>query len=594
MAARVLIPAYAFLRTKVQTRKKKHFAPRGMGYRQGLYVPGAGLDGGDVDYTGRRGVHHVSVALPAGAAPMWTDPIAWAEAIERAERRRDSRLFRDDILGIPVQLVESGKAEEAVELYAQRIADEEGTPVHVVIHDLDSHNPHAHTCYAGRRLTPDGEAFEAKRNRAQDQPEMIDRHKEFWAEVCAEYHLELDFDGPQSETPRGHVGPRPWAIEKRKLVEETGDRIADALEEDSRAPIPLSESDELGRIATDGITVGEVLDMDRVPATRAAQRAKAPRETRNARIARHEETVRIMTDDELAPLAEAAAAHAKRDKSAAEKFRGGVMVAKGAGDDEPAPLSLAQAARREVSRREAERAAQDPAEAEPAVESTEIPGPPSPSPPPPIAIQPRVHAHADTGGLPASPEEIAEARTWLAGNASAGRSSLAAELDRIATEHLSGARAWSPAMIAAELRPKPRDDHIRAGRWRPAPVRSPKSAERAATSTWKRILAVGQRFFGTDDGAPLPEDLWPGLTRKKRAKAREAAIEDATAQWGKPEPLRDWLGLLFDLLAPLEVVVRRDEKRRRKVAAQKARDAPGTARVLPFPGRGPDRGGEER
>ena len=208
------MPAYSFLRVMVQTRARGHHALAATAYRFAMDVRAA--DGRERHYARRGGVAASGAALPEGAAQRWADPILWAGEIELVERRKDSRLMRDDVLGIPLELVASGQAHDAVAEYAQELARMHRTPVHFAIHTpprSDSSNWHAHIVYAGRRLAPDGRSFEAKRDRSQDRDELIAMHKAIWTRVCAERGVEVDFAGPVSEQPLAHLGPRSAGID---------------------------------------------------------------------------------------------------------------------------------------------------------------------------------------------------------------------------------------------------------------------------------------------------------------------------------------------------------------------------------------------
>ena len=162
---------FTFRRTLVQTRKRGHTATGAACYRLGLAAESrfTGTDGAprSFDFTKRHGIGEAGCALPDGAADAWRDPLEWARRIEAVDYRSNSRQFRDDVIGIPRELIAEGNAEQVIAAYAQRIAAKWKTPVHFVIHDEHGKNPHAHVMYAGRSV--DGESFARKRDREQDQ-----------------------------------------------------------------------------------------------------------------------------------------------------------------------------------------------------------------------------------------------------------------------------------------------------------------------------------------------------------------------------------------------------------------------------------------
>ena len=276
-------PAYSFMRVMVQTRSRGHHALAATAYRFALDVTAA--DGREWHYARRGGVAASGAALPAGAANRWRDPVLWAEKIEAAEKRKDSRLMRDDVLGIPLELVASGQAHDAVGKYAQELARTHRTPVHFAIHTpprSDSSNWHAHIVYAGRRLTADGRSFEAKRDRSQDRDELIDAHKAAWKRVCAERGVEVDFSGPVSEQPLAHLGPRSAGIERKAAVRETAERMVGAISAVGGRVEDVREVASAAQAAHAGETISELLAHDRTPVTTAARRAVRPKPSRRS------------------------------------------------------------------------------------------------------------------------------------------------------------------------------------------------------------------------------------------------------------------------------------------------------------------------
>ena len=278
--------AYAFLRILVQTRAKGHSAIGVVCYRLGLAAQSSfpGEDGvpRTFDYTHRTGIARTGYALPAGASDAWRDPLEWAHRVEAVDKRKNSRQCRDDVIGLPTALVDAGTHVAATQEYAERLAAEHGTPVHFAVHQPDrgGKNWHAHIVYAGRRLDPkDGDRFAAKRDRTQDLADRKDmdgnvvesrgihhRHRALWTEVCRGHGLALDWT--PSETPQIHIGPQACALERRQIVEEASERMGRAIADSGEAspdPQTLRECAELAHGINDGLTVREMLDLDRDP-----------------------------------------------------------------------------------------------------------------------------------------------------------------------------------------------------------------------------------------------------------------------------------------------------------------------------------------
>ena len=267
----------------MQTRKRGHSAIGGTCYRLALAATSRfpGKDGlpREFDYTRRHGVDARGCELPAGADESWRAPLTWAHRIEAVDYRSNSRQFRDDVLGIPREMVEAGQAETTVAAYAQRIAKKWRTPVHWVIHDLHGPNPHAHVIYAGRAL--DGPlAFARKRDREQDQvsdPErkrrsITELHSQFWIETAAEFGYKLDFI-PQGERAQKHIGPKAWNKEKKAITQEVADRIAETL--DAADPLDAGDLLKVAHEATADLSVTEALNMEREPVTEFFSQAVA-------------------------------------------------------------------------------------------------------------------------------------------------------------------------------------------------------------------------------------------------------------------------------------------------------------------------------
>lgn len=265
--------AYAFMRTMVQTRSKGHTATGAMCYRMGLAaestIPGADGQPRHFDYTRRMGIAATGWAAPPGTDRSWRDPVKWAHRIEAVDKRKNSRQCRDDVVGIPVELVEAGVAEEAVQAYADRLAAEHNTVVHFALHkpDRSGINHHAHVLYPGRHV--EGLTFSRKRDREQDNPtgggpDLVARHKSIWSEVCRGRGVELDWT---SEAPGHHLGPALCAVKRARLVEQTRETIRETVAASTPGEaVPdrrtLQAVAEIATRVNDGLTVTEMLERE--------------------------------------------------------------------------------------------------------------------------------------------------------------------------------------------------------------------------------------------------------------------------------------------------------------------------------------------
>ncbi len=112
-------------------------------------------DGITHDYTRKGGLVWEHIFLPAQAPPEWSDRGTLWNAVEQAEKTKDSRLAREMIVALPLEL----PAEEWKAILTEYITDHfvaDGMCADVAIHDTDGHNPHAHILLTVRPLNQDG------------------------------------------------------------------------------------------------------------------------------------------------------------------------------------------------------------------------------------------------------------------------------------------------------------------------------------------------------------------------------------------------------------------------------------------------------
>ena len=112
-------------------------------------------DGIQHDYTRKQGLVWQQVSLPDMAPAEWTDREVLWNAVEEAEKTKDSRLAREFVVALPVEL----NQDEWIALLTDFIQANfvaEGMCADVCIHDTDGHNPHAHIMLTVRPLTKVG------------------------------------------------------------------------------------------------------------------------------------------------------------------------------------------------------------------------------------------------------------------------------------------------------------------------------------------------------------------------------------------------------------------------------------------------------
>ena len=112
-------------------------------------------DGIQHDYTRKQGLVWQQVFLPEYAPQEWQDREKLWNAVEEVETAKDSRLAREFIVALPIEL----SREQQIELLQAFIREQfvsDGMCADAAIHDTDGHNPHAHILLTVRPLDEQG------------------------------------------------------------------------------------------------------------------------------------------------------------------------------------------------------------------------------------------------------------------------------------------------------------------------------------------------------------------------------------------------------------------------------------------------------
>ena len=112
-------------------------------------------DGIQHDYTKKQGLVWQEVFLPEYAPQEWKDREQLWNAVEEVETAKDSRLAREFVVALPIEL----SREEQIELLQEFIQEQflpDGMCADADIHDTDGHNPHAHILLTVRPLDKQG------------------------------------------------------------------------------------------------------------------------------------------------------------------------------------------------------------------------------------------------------------------------------------------------------------------------------------------------------------------------------------------------------------------------------------------------------
>ena len=112
-------------------------------------------DGIQHDYTRKTGLVWQAVFLPEHAPQEWSDRAVLWNAVEANEKTKDSRLAREFVVALPIELGKDQWTELLTE-YIQTNFVADGMCADVAIHDTDGHNPHAHIMLTVRPLDEQG------------------------------------------------------------------------------------------------------------------------------------------------------------------------------------------------------------------------------------------------------------------------------------------------------------------------------------------------------------------------------------------------------------------------------------------------------
>ena len=112
-------------------------------------------DGIQHDYTRKQGLVWQQIFLPEYAPQEWQNREKLWNAVEEVETAKDSRLAREFVVALPIEL----NREQQIELLRDFIRKQfvsDGMSADAAIHDTDGHNPHAHILLTVRPLDEQG------------------------------------------------------------------------------------------------------------------------------------------------------------------------------------------------------------------------------------------------------------------------------------------------------------------------------------------------------------------------------------------------------------------------------------------------------
>lgn len=224
--------AYFHMHAQVIGRSQGRYAVAAAAYRAGirLYCERSGQW---FDFRGKQDVIRSGELAPVILVPPWGP--TWAgdrallyNAIEAAEKRRDSQLLREFDLAIPKELSEASAKGLLVQW------NEENFLVHGLVSDLTFHrgyrglNRHAHLLVSMRCIEPQG--FSTKKATALNHPSLCEKWRESWERLCNQAlesegcserisRLTLSAQGVD-RAPQRHMGQALTAMRRKGTLSE--------------------------------------------------------------------------------------------------------------------------------------------------------------------------------------------------------------------------------------------------------------------------------------------------------------------------------------------------------------------------------------
>ena len=112
-------------------------------------------DGIQHDYTKKQGLVWQEVFLPEYAPQEWQNREKLWNAVEEVETAKDSRLAREFVVALPIELNRGEQIDLLQEFIREQFVSD-GMCADAAIHDTDGHNPHAHILLTVRPLDEQG------------------------------------------------------------------------------------------------------------------------------------------------------------------------------------------------------------------------------------------------------------------------------------------------------------------------------------------------------------------------------------------------------------------------------------------------------
>lgn len=187
------------------------------------------------DYSRKKGIDHSEILFSTISKKTFVENRSslW-NSVEAAEKRKDSQLARSVVVALPTELDNQTKIQLVREFIKENFTDR-GMIADLNIHEINSHNPHAHILLTMRDLieTPTGEIEFGQKNRTWNERSFLEQYRANWAKTTNKYlelaqvpgridHRSLADQGIE-RIPQIHIGVAASAMERKGMRTERGD-----------------------------------------------------------------------------------------------------------------------------------------------------------------------------------------------------------------------------------------------------------------------------------------------------------------------------------------------------------------------------------
>ena len=221
------------LSVKTFSRSNGQSATAAVAYRAGAKIH-CDHERREHDYSKKRDVLHSEIFLPPNAPSWATDRQQLWNAVERAEKRKNSTVAREFEVALPNELNEQQRI-ALVQDFAKQIVARHGCAVDAHLHDdkasyKSKENQHAHIMLTTRRLEPEGFTKKTRELDEKKSGEVV-YWREQWAKTAnehlREYGIEIDHrslkDQGLEREPTIKMGVAASALERRGIKTDRGD-----------------------------------------------------------------------------------------------------------------------------------------------------------------------------------------------------------------------------------------------------------------------------------------------------------------------------------------------------------------------------------